>query len=50
VAIALIAFAYLERDGLLLCTALAAALVVLVLVAALAWEALSVTGWVPGLL
>ena len=49
-AIALIAFAYLERDGLLLCAALAAALAVLALAAALGWEALSATGWVPGIL
>jgi hypothetical protein len=49
-AIALIAVAYLERDGLLLCAALAAALVVLALAVALAWQALSATGWVPGLL
>ncbi len=48
--IALIAFAYLERDGLLLCAALAAALAVLALAAALAWEALSTTGSVPGIL
>jgi hypothetical protein len=50
VAIALIAFAYLERDGLLLCTALAAALAVIALAGALAWEALSTTGWVPSML
>lgn len=49
-AIALIAFAYLEQDGLLLCVALLAALAVLALGAALAWEALSTTGWVPGML
>lgn len=50
VAIALIAFAYLERDGLLLCAALTAAMAVIALAAALAWEALSTTGWVPGML
>ena len=49
-AIALIAFAYLERDGLLLCAALLIALATLALAAGLAWEALSTTGWVPGLL
>jgi len=49
-AIALIAFAYLERDGLLLCAALTAALAVLALAAALGWEALGATGWVPGIL
>lgn len=48
--IALIAFAYLERDGLLLCVALVAALALLALGAALAWETLSTTGWVPSLL
>jgi hypothetical protein len=50
VAIALIAFAYLERDGLLLCAALAAALAVIALASALTWEALSTTGWVPSML
>ena len=49
-AIALIAFAYLERDGLLLCTALSAALFVVVLAAVLTWETLSTTGWVPSIL
>jgi Exopolysaccharide synthesis, ExoD len=37
VTIALIAFAYLERDGLLLCAALAATLAVIALAAALTW-------------
>jgi hypothetical protein len=46
----LIAFAYLEKDGLLLGVALAAALVMLAVAAVAAWEALSATGWVPGLL
>jgi len=49
-AIALIAFAYLERDGVLLCAALAAALIVLALAAGLTWEAMSAIGWVPGVL
>jgi len=48
--IALIAFAYLERDGALLTVALAGALGVAAVVAGVAWQALSVTGWVPGLL
>jgi hypothetical protein len=47
--IALIAFAYLERDGLLLCAAMTAALAVIAFAAALAWQALSVTGWVSSL-
>lgn len=48
--IAVIAFAYLERDGMLLCVALAVALALLAFGAALAWEALSATGWVPSML
>jgi hypothetical protein len=48
--IALIAFAYLEEDGVLLCAALAAALAMLAVAAAVAWEAMSKTGWVPSLL
>jgi hypothetical protein len=46
----LIAFAYLEEDGLLLGVALAAALAMLAVAAVAAWEALGATGWVPGLL
>ncbi len=49
-AIALIAFAYLEEDGLLLGIALAAALVMLAAASLAVWEALSATGWVPGIL
>ena len=49
-AIVLIAFAYLEEDGLLLGIALTAALVMLAVAAVAAWEALSATGWVPGIL
>jgi hypothetical protein len=49
-AIVLIAFAYLEEDGMLLAIALAAALVLLGAAALAAWEAVSVTGWVPGIL
>jgi hypothetical protein len=48
--IALIAFAYLEEDGVLLCAALAAALAMLAVAAAVAWETMSATGWVPGVL
>jgi hypothetical protein len=46
----LIAFAYLEEDGVLLGIALAVALVMLLVALVAAWEALSATGWVPGLL
>ncbi len=49
-AIVLIAFAYLEEDGLLLGIALAAALAMLAVAALAAWEAVSATGWVPGIL
>lgn len=48
--IALIAFAYLEEDGALLCVALVAGLAVLAVVAGLAWQTLSMTGWVTGIL
>ena len=50
VAIALIAFAYLEEDGVLLCAGLAAGLAMLAVAAAVAWETLSATGWVPSFL
>src|SRR4051812_235917 len=49
-ATSLIAFAYLEEDGVLLGIALAAALVMLAVASMAAWKALSATGWVPGLL
>lgn len=49
-AVVLIAFAYLEEDGLLLGIALAAALAMLALASLAAWEALSATGWAPGIL
>ena len=49
-AIALIAFAHLEEDGLLLGVALVAALAMLAVASLAAWEALSATGWVPGIL
>jgi hypothetical protein len=49
-AIMLIAFAYLEEDGALLCGALAIALVIVVAVLLAAWETMSAAGWVPGLL
>ncbi len=49
-AIALIAFAYLEEDGVLLCAGLAAGLAMLAVAAAVAWETLSATGRVPSFL
>lgn len=49
-AIMLIAFAYLEEDGILLCVGLAAGLAILAVIAAVVWQTLSTTGWVPGLL
>ncbi|HYZ34588.1 MAG TPA: exopolysaccharide biosynthesis protein [Crenalkalicoccus sp.] len=49
-ATALIAFAYLEEDGVLLCAGLAAALVMLAVAAAITWETVSATGWVPSIL
>ena len=48
--ILLIAFAYLEEDGILLCLALAVAFVLLAVAAAVAWQALGSAGWVPSLL
>lgn len=48
--IVLIAFAYLEEDGVLLCAALLAALLLFALLAAAGWQTLSATGWVPALL
>lgn len=48
--ILLIAFAYLEEDGILLCLALAAASVLLAVGTALAWQTLGSAGWVPSLL
>jgi hypothetical protein len=50
-AITLIAFAYLEEDGVLLCAGLATGIAMLAVAAAVAWETVvSATGWVPGLL
>ena len=45
-----IAVATLDEDRALLGSALAAALVVLVVASLPAWEAVSATGWVPGIL
>jgi hypothetical protein len=49
-AIMLIAFAYLEEDGALLCGALAIAFSIVAAVLLAAWETMSAAGWVPGLL
>ncbi|MBX6741347.1 MAG: exopolysaccharide biosynthesis protein [Acetobacteraceae bacterium] len=49
-AIMLIAFAYLEEDGVLLCAALAVALAMVAMAGMLAWEAMGAAGWVHGLL
>jgi hypothetical protein len=48
--IVLIAFAYLEEDGALLCAALVAALILITIASAAAWQTLSATGWVPAIL
>lgn len=48
--IALIACAYLEEDGILLSAALAGAVIMLLAATMIAWQTLSTTGWVPGLL
>jgi hypothetical protein len=49
-AIVLIAFAYLEEDGVLLSAALGTALVMLAAAATFVWEAMGAAGWVPSLL
>jgi hypothetical protein len=48
--ILVIAIAYLEEDGLLLCLGLGATVLVLAMAAASIWEALSAAGWVPSFL
>jgi hypothetical protein len=48
-AIAVIAFAYLEEDGMLLCASVAVSLAMLLVAAAVAWETVSATGWVPSI-
>lgn len=50
VMIGLIAFAYLEEDGVLLCAALAVTFIMLVAAAVVAWEALSAIGLARSLL
>lgn len=47
--IVLIALAYLEEDGVLLCVALAAALIMFGIASVVLWETMSATGWVPSL-
>ncbi len=48
--VVLIAFAYLEEDGVLLCIALLAAFVLLAAIAALVWKTVSLARWLPTLL
>jgi hypothetical protein len=47
-AIMLLAFAYLEEDGMLLCVALVAILVLLLIAVVVIWQAMSMAGWVTG--
>ena len=49
-AIALLAIAYLEEDGILLCVALAASALLLVIAAGVVWQAMGELGWVQGFL
>ena len=49
-AIALLAIAYLEEDGILLCAALAMSALLLAIAAGAAWQAMSQLGWVRGFL
>jgi hypothetical protein len=49
VLIVLVAFAYLEEDGALLCAGLAASVLLFTVVALAIWRAARVTGWVWGL-
>jgi len=44
----LVAFAYLEEDGALLCIALCASLVVLAFFVTLAWQTVDVARWMVG--
>lgn len=48
--IILIASAYLEQDGVLLCAALAASMVLVAALALLAWEGMAAAGWIAGLI
>ena len=47
--IVLVAFAYLEEDGVLLCLTLAIILVLLMIAGGVAWQGMSTAGWVNGL-
>jgi hypothetical protein len=46
----LIAFAYLEEDGVLLSVALGAAFLMLVALGAIIWQTIILAGWLPHLL
>ncbi len=48
-AIALLAIAYLEEDGILLCIALAASALLLAIAAGAVWQTMGELGWVRGL-
>jgi hypothetical protein len=48
--IVLLAFAYLEEDGVLLCVALIVTLALLLVAAGVVWQAMSAAGWVRGLI
>jgi hypothetical protein len=45
----LVAFTYVEEDGVLLCLALAIILTLLMIAGAVAWQRMSTAGWVKGL-
>jgi hypothetical protein len=47
--IVLLAFAYLEEDGMLLCLALAIILGLLMIAGGVVWQGMSTAGWVEGL-
>lgn len=47
--IVLVAFAYLEEDGVLLCLALVIILALLMIAGGVAWQGMSTAGWVEGL-
>ena len=49
-AVALLAIAYLEEDGILLCVALAASVLLLAIAAGAVWQAMGELGWVRGLI
>ncbi|PWC41443.1 exopolysaccharide biosynthesis protein [Azospirillum sp. TSO22-1] len=48
--VVLIAFAYLEEDGALLCAALAGTLLLSAIALGAAWETMSAVGWLPSVL